>query len=241
MRFYRLQEDRAPRYTGNLNAEHKWGLPGVEACPVCSASGAGIAATYPCVDLSSLPREEQKKLTELWPVPFEEFERRRELVRPLAPPEAVLEPGTELGPLTGTASGHFGQLFMQNPWSLYVRREALERLQDAGVRGLQGCPMEVRFRGKNPPELLEAQLEVRGRLHPDCLPPDRTPPCPQCGNDDSPMPETLILAAASLPEHVDVFRLADATNVIVASQRAADVVSRLGLDGVVFQELQVRA
>lgn len=61
--------------------------------------------------------------------------------------------------------GYFGQLFMQNPWSLYMRREALERLQQAGIRGLQGCPINVRFRQKNHPHLLELQLELHGQYH----------------------------------------------------------------------------
>ncbi len=30
MKFYRLTADKAPRYTGYLNAGHNWGLPGVE-------------------------------------------------------------------------------------------------------------------------------------------------------------------------------------------------------------------
>src|SRR3712207_8507417 len=64
-----------------------------------------------------------------WPVPYEEFVRLRELVRPLAPPGAVLKPGTGFGPLMGSATGHFGQLFMQNPWSLYRSEEHTSELQ----------------------------------------------------------------------------------------------------------------
>ncbi|WP_257463226.1 SitI6 family double-CXXCG motif immunity protein [Archangium lipolyticum] len=241
MKFYRIQGDKAPRYTGNLNAAHKWGLPGSEPCPICGLRGGSTAVVYPSVDLSILPEEEQKKLSDPRPVPYEEFVRLRELVRPLAPPGAVLKTGTEFGPLTGTATGHFGQLFMQNPWSLYVRREALEKLRAAGVRGLHGCPLNVRFRQKNHPELLDMQLELRGRFHPDCLPPNREPPCPSCGLDKGyKLPQPPILATASLPEDLDVFRLADWSTLIIASERLVDAVKRLELDGVVFQELETR-
>ena len=193
------------------------------------------------MDLSSLPEEEQKKLSDPWPVPYEEFVRLRELVRPLAPPGAVLKTGTEFGPLTGTATGYFGQLFMQNSWSLYVRREALEKLRGAGVRGLHGCPMNVRFRQKNHPELLDLEFELRGRFHPDCLPPNRKPPCSTCGREEGyRLPEPPILAAASLPEDPDVFRLADWSGLIIASERMVDAVKQLELDGVVFQELESR-
>ena len=61
-----------------------------------------------------------------------------------------------------------------------MRREPLERLQAEGLRGLKGCRTELRFRKKNPPELLEMELLPRGNLHPDCLPGDRPAPCPKC-------------------------------------------------------------
>ena len=128
-------------------------------------------AQYPFVDLSVLPSEEQEKLLDSWPVPHEEFIRLRELVRPLAPPSAVLKTGATFGPLQGTGLGYFGQIILQSPWFFCIRREALERLQGAGVRGLVGCPTQVRFRTKHAPELRELQLEVHGGFHLDCLPP----------------------------------------------------------------------
>jgi uncharacterized double-CXXCG motif protein len=240
MMFYRVAEDESLGYTGDLsNAGYKWGLPGMH-CPNCGTVGGWTGLLYPCVDLSGLPASELKKLSNGWPVPIEEFERRRELVRPLAPAHALLKTGTEFGPLTGRGSGTFGQLFMQNPWSLFARREALEQLQGAGLRGLQGCPVEVRYRTKNPPDLWALQLEAYGQLHPDCLPPDRKPPCPHCGRDGIRFPEPYWLDAASLPEHLDVFRLIDFTTQIIATQRMVDAVRELKLDGVVFREVEAR-
>jgi uncharacterized double-CXXCG motif protein len=240
MRFYEAIEDEALPYTGDLsNASHKWGLPGWR-CEVCGLSGGAAGLQYPCVDLSGLPAQDLEKLSDSWPVSFEEFERLLKLVRPLAPQGAQMEPGTRFGPLTGTGAGHFGQLFMQNPWSLFARREALERLQGAGLRGLQGCPVNVRFRAKRPPELWELQLLAHGKLHPDCLPPDRKPPCSTCGRFSWTLPSTYWLDADSLPEHVDVFRLSDWPTLIIATERMVDTVKRLELDGVAFRELEVR-
>ncbi|MCP3140012.1 SitI6 family double-CXXCG motif immunity protein [Pyxidicoccus xibeiensis] len=241
MRFYQVEEDRAAGYTGDLRAVPRWGFPGITACPGCGAGGGQAGLQYPCVDLSSLPELERKELEDPGrQVGFEDFLRLRERVRPHAPGWARLEPGADFGPLTGTASGTFGPLFMQNPWSLYLRREALEQLQGVGVRGLTGCPLAVRFREKSPPGLLALQLELHGRFHPDCLPPDRTPPCPKCGSVRHAMPEPPILDAASLPEHTDLFRLDAWTTLIVASQRLVEAVQRLALDGVSFRELRVR-
>ncbi len=240
MKFYELKGTE-PRFTGDLgHTKHKWGLPGVQPCALCGVGGAIVGLQYPCVDLSSLPPPVLEKLSDSWPVPFEEFARLRVLVRPLAPKDAVLEPGTRFGPLEGTASGHFGPLFMQDPWSLYLRREALEQLREVGIRGLQGCALDVRFRTKRAPELWEVQLELHGRFHPDCLGGSRQPRCSRCGNDPSPLPAPFWLDATSLPTHLDVFRFLDAPGFIIASERWVDAVRRLELEGVIFQELEVR-
>ena len=238
MKFYRIEPDKAPRYTGNLDVGTRWGLPGVERCPSCGVGGGVAGLQYPCVDLSSLPKH--KDFEDPWPVPFEKFSKLRELVRPLTPKGALLRPGTRLGPFEGTGSGHFGQIFMQNLWSLCVRREALERLQEAGVRGLRVCPLNVRFRVKRPPELLAVQFELHGRFHPDCLPPDLKPPCPTCESDPFKRPDPIIIDAASLPEDLDVFCLRQAWMVIVATERMKETAQRLELDGVIFRELETR-
>ncbi|XXF77228.1 double-CXXCG motif protein [Myxococcaceae bacterium GXIMD 01537] len=241
MRFYRIKQDPAPRYTGTLNAAHPWGLPGVQPCSACGIGSEGTtAAQYACVDLSSLPASTLKRLSDPWPVQREEFAQLREQVRPLAPSYAVLKPGARFGPLTGTGAGVFGQLFMQDPWTLCVRVEALARLSAAGLHGLHGCPTRVRFRTKCAPELLELQLESHGTFHADVLPPPE-PSCPRCGLDRGfKVPEPYLLAASSLPEQLDVFRLADASTLIVASERFVDAARQLDLDGALFHELPTR-
>jgi uncharacterized double-CXXCG motif protein len=198
-----------------------------------------VIARRVSVDLSRLP--EQDKYSARLEKNYAEFERLREQVRPLAPPGAPLETGARLGPLVGTAKGEFGPLLLQNPWELLMRRETLEQLQAAGVQGLKGCRTELRFRQKNAPELVELELLPRGRLHPDCLPPDRAPPCARCGRRGWTLPEQPILEAVSLPEDLDVFRVGDFTTVLVGSERFVEAVRRLGFEqDVLFRELLVR-
>jgi uncharacterized double-CXXCG motif protein len=234
MKFYRLREDTTAGYTGYISAASKWGLPGVK-CPGCGATSADPAVAYPCVDLSQHPHHSEFEVPR--PEPLAEFERLRELVRPLAPKGAELPPGTRFGPLVGKASGRFGPFSFQNPWTLVARREAMEALRQAGVQGLEGREPELRFRQKNdPPELVELQLVPHGLLHADCLPP-RPAPCPRCGLDSFELPEHLILDAASLPTHTDVFRLANFATVLIGSERFQQAVQRLGLGGIRFQEL----
>ncbi len=238
VRFYDLGEDKTSGHTGNINATHRWGLPGLRQCPGCGATWSSTGHHYPCVDLSSLPAREE--FVKARPEPFTEFSRLRELVRSLAPMGSELPPGTEFGPLVGSALGSFGPFYFQNPWTLLVQRDVLERLLAEGVRGLKGCRTELRFRQKKAPDLLELQIEPHGLLHPDCIPPEDRVPCSRCGRQGFSLPDEPILDAASLPMDRDLFRLANFATMIIATERFKDAVQRLELGEIVFRELPLR-
>ncbi len=232
MRYFIIEEDKSLGYTGFVNAGHKWGLPGVDTCPACKATWAATSKAYPSVDLT--PVTALADFVEARAEPIEEYERLRELVLPLLPPGAVVKPGSSFGPLVGKAQGRFGQFVSNYSDVLLVRREALEKLQAEGLRGLKGCRMEVRFRQRNSPELLELELLPVGRLHPRCLPPNREPPCPRCGREGLSLPKQPVLDASTLPPHLDLFRLLDMSTLVICTERFAEACQRLELDGIVF-------
>ncbi|HEX8702199.1 MAG TPA: double-CXXCG motif protein [Myxococcaceae bacterium] len=242
MKFYLLEKVQSPRYSGGHTDERKWGLPGVQ-CPACNAIWSTAADNYPSVDLSHLPPQEQKKYSARFEESYSEFERLREQVRPLVPPKVHLWPGTGFGPMVGAAQGEFGPLVLAHSWTLLVQREPLERLQAKGLQGLKGCRTELRFRQKNPPELLELELLPSGRVHPACLPADRPTPCPRCerkGWKRPPVAE-LVLNAATLPQALDLFRLEDFLTTIICTERFAEAVHQLGDEqDIAFRELPVR-
>ena len=237
MKYFTVKEDSSPVYTGVITGSHQWRLPGVDTCAACRVTWSDNSRAYPSVDLS--PVASLADFVEPRAEPIEEYERLCELVRPFLPPGALLEPGTNLGPVVGNAQGRFGQLVTSYPWWLLVQREALEKLQAEGVQGLKGIPTQLRFRQRNSPELFELELLPVGRLHADCLPPDREPPCPRCGRVDLSLPAERLLDAATLPSHLDVFRLEDFSTVIVCTERFAKACKRLKLDGVVFNPVPI--
>lgn len=121
-----------------------------------------------------------------------------------------------------------------------MKPEPLARFQAEGLRGLKGCRSALRFRKKNPPELLEMELLPRGTFHPACLP-ERPPPCPKCERDYFKLPEEPILDAATLPQELDLFRLAGFLTLIISTERFVDAVHRLGYEhDIAFRELPVR-
>ncbi|MFY0564759.1 double-CXXCG motif protein [Archangium lansingense] len=145
-----------------------------------------------------------------------------------------------MGPIVGKAQGRFGQFVSPVPWILLVQREALEKLQAEGLRGLKGCRTDLRFRQRASPELLELELLPVGKVHPDCLPPTRKPPCARCGQNRIPLPDKLLLDASTLPNHLDLFRLEDYSTELICTERFVDACKRLGLGGVVFHPLTTR-
>ncbi|MDC0709637.1 double-CXXCG motif protein [Stigmatella sp. ncwal1] len=234
VRFYVLRKAPDAVSTGDMRVASKWMLPGVK-CPKCGTTWAEAGVSYPCVDLSNHPQEAE--FTKPRAEPIEAFERLRESVRPLLPTEALLPPGTSLGPSVGTAQGEFGAFFFEQPWILFVRQEVMLSLTATGVRGLQGCRPELTFRRKTGlPELVELQLEPLGLLHEDCLP-SRPSPCSRCGRDGYSLPATLLLDAASLPRHTDLFRLASFSTVLVGTERFKEAVQDLKIEGMTFHEV----
>jgi uncharacterized double-CXXCG motif protein len=237
MKYFTVEEDRSPVYTGVITGAHQWGLPGVDTCTACGVTWGGNSRAYPSVDLT--PVASLADFVEPRAEPIEEYERLCELVRPFLPPGALLAPGTNLGPIVGTALGRFGQLVTSYPWWLLVQRESLEKLQAEGLQGLKGCPTQLRFRQRNPPEFFELELLPVGRAHADCLPPDLEVPCPRCGYLSLTLPKDLLLDVSTLPSHLDVFRLEDFSTVLVCTERFAKACKRLKLDGVVFKPVRV--
>ncbi|HEX8433586.1 double-CXXCG motif protein [Archangium sp.] len=240
MRFYLL--DSIPygtsRYSGEYTARRRWGLPGLQ-CPTCDVPYVDKSEAYPGVDLSGVP--EAKQLEEAWlEEDVEKFMRLRELVRPRVPEGAPLAPGSGFGPLVGTARGNFAQLDMLYGDRIIIRRDALGQLQAEGLRGLKGHRTGLRFRQRNAPELMEVEPELIGLLHPDSMPPGMAAPCKTCGGYRLSLLKEPLLDRASLPEHLDVFRLRNCTSFIVISERFADTLRRLGFEEFSLQELPVR-
>ncbi|WP_257461793.1 SitI6 family double-CXXCG motif immunity protein [Archangium lipolyticum] len=146
-------------------------------------------------------------------------------------------------PEANQASGardKFVQIFIQNPWLVLMRRDALEQLQAEGIRGLNGRRTDLRFRQECSPELRALEIEQHGLYHPDCMPPTDIVPCRRCGSYEPSRPEEPLLDGASLPEHLDLFRLRNGSATLVITERFADTLRRLGFEEFSLREVPVR-
>ncbi|MCY1030543.1 double-CXXCG motif protein [Corallococcus sp. BB11-1] len=232
MRYFELEEPEdleSGQWSGSYRAEHRWCLPSIR-CPRCGARG-GLQA-YPSVELSGLP--ENDSLTDIRPQSAEEYARRAALVRPFAAAGIVLEPACRLGPLVGTARGHFGPVTALPSWQVLVREDARDLLLGEGLQGIIPIRAELRTRRTKEQALYELEARPLAKLHPDCI--DRAPTCPDCGDNGFSLPPKRWLLRESIPQGVDLFGVEETTRIVV-SERFVDTVNRLGPSDVVYREI----
>jgi uncharacterized double-CXXCG motif protein len=217
-----------------LRVSRKWGLPGVK-CHLCQETWATIGVAYPSIDLSSLPNEKQYR--RLWPVSLAEFEERRRPLLDLIPDGSVPPPGTELGPLVGTARGAFVDFVWVNPWTLLAQPEALEQLRKTDVKLPKSVPALISFKKANIDALVELELEVRTIVVRSAFS-HGLPQCQTCARVQAKMPEEIIIQQSSIPSDVDIFRDRLMTTLILATDRFVEAVRHANLAGLEFREVQ---
>jgi len=235
LNLFRVRPDYASAGNGLVDGMHEWGLPGVD-CTGCGSTWGVVGPAYPSVDLSTLSNEEVYRNS--WPVSLEEFVERRRPILPLMPDASVPEPGTPFGPLIGKARGVFTDFVWLNPWAPLIQSRALDRLREAGVRTPIGVPPFLRFRGKNPPALLELQIEPHGKMAPAAVT-NSEPSCLSCGRNPNSVPEHIVIDALSIPKDLDLFRAEDFPTVILATQKFVEAAEALKLRGIGFHQVAV--
>lgn len=216
-----------------IDAGHKWTLPGVK-CDVCGATWATTGVEYPTVDISSEPYASEYENG--WPVSVAELEQRRERIRSYFQADALVPPGAEFGFLDGEASGRFPDFVWLSPWTLLLARAAYDELRSHGVALPRAGVPRLRFRGNEPPDLLELEIEPLALLAAESFLPNGEL-CAGCGRDGRRV-DVPIVSESSIPQHVDLFRPRNFPTYIFGNERFKEAVETLSLKGIVFSELK---
>lgn len=219
-----------------INAAHKWGLPGV-SCSVCESTWAMTGVDYPAIDLSSLPII--NRYLDRKPVSVEELNALRLPVRPLLNSDAMTPPGTDFWPLVGKAWGKFGDFAWLNPWTMLMKRSTFETLDYNGVRLPKlGLKPDLKFRSNLYPDLVEPQIELLADLLTASFSPSESTNCPACGRNPHKI-ERFIVDGFSVPSHVDLFRAREHPTNILATEHFVDVVQKFDMADIIFSEIDV--
>lgn len=147
-----------PLLNYEINAAHLVGLPGLK-CARCGETWAAVGVSYPLVDAERLGRL-LPELKSPAPIPGSRFVKLREAVEREVGTGRYLPPGTDFGPLIGTASGAVHAALWVNPWTLLLRRDAYERAFD----GLQPPKGAVAVLSGASAEFLEIEATPRRLL-----------------------------------------------------------------------------
>lgn len=234
MRFHNVEPDETSwgtTYRYNISARHKWGLPGVR-CGKCSSWGV-VGLAYPLVDLSSLPREE--RLRHRWPVSPHEFRTLLKEVRSHLPANLqIIEPGTDLGPLVGRASGTFGDFAWVNKWTPLITVEAADALRQRAVLLPPLAQTEIQLDTQERLQFLELQIEPRVALDVEASEAD-IQVCAECGRKRLRRLGRIVIASSSAPSDVDIYRIVESPTQIICSERFADSAIGLNLKDIRFE------
>jgi uncharacterized double-CXXCG motif protein len=164
----------------------------------------------------------------------------------------LLWPGTDFGPLVGSASGKPGDFIWANSWTPLISTKAANLIHAAGVLGLSLVESHIKWRSKKTEQLLELQISPGVRLSAKYLEALGASRCTKCRilRWEKELPNrherlaqaaleySPVLDAKSLPEEWDLLRIEEWESQIIASERFRNGVARTGLTNVTFRELE---
>ena len=230
-----------------LRAFHARNLKGVE-CPVCGGWGSA-GFEYPSMDISELdgviPPAFLQESRKNRPMTLDEFAELKQRILPLLGAGRPFEPATQFGPLRGTGSGKFDDFAWLSYDTVLVREPVFSELRDAGF-DLIGVPADIKFRRKQPENLVELELWPTAHLHRSVCPEQ----CEICGRYETmvdlkmlgkasyviPLPK---LEAATFDGTIPLQRILEWPTILVANEAFAAFIGERGFSGYRLRPLEL--
>jgi uncharacterized double-CXXCG motif protein len=239
MRIFEMQRDDERWHADySVEARRPWSLPVVK-CETCGRI-VDVHLVYPALVLPEGldPRPYQSG----WPVTRQ---RLAELIAPLRKvmgPSLPLGPGTQFGPLKGTARGKHGDFTWLGGLPL-ISPMALRRLKSTGAAEITIFPTEIISTSGNPLPHQEIFAARSAKVSPDGFGRAALNPCPECGYIDLEGSDfekwgKYKVQSSSVPTDKDVFAVCE-VGTILARDQFADAVLRLRLSNITFREVEI--
>jgi uncharacterized double-CXXCG motif protein len=234
---YQLTLDENDWYRYQIEGSHRWSLPPL-SCDTCGSTWGTVGEEYPAADLTTLA--DASAYERSGAVGNVRFEQLRERIRPLVPAEALLRPGTSLGPFVGTAKGTFFDFAWQESWTMLLQEDALLRLHAAGIRMPRCGVPRLSQRGKREiPALVEPEAVPLVEVVRESLDAKERPRCQRCGYKGGRFRMAGVGVDVSVPRDVDIFRARNLPGIYLATERFAEAVRSLGLTGCILKSLPI--
>ena len=241
MRAYLIEVEDEDEFQAHyrLDCFHARNLKGV-VCPVCTGWGtAGFE--YPSVDISKLddviPSEFLQESRKNRSMTLKEFAELKRRILPILGENRPFEPATQFGPLNGTGSGRFDDFAWLNSWTMLVREPVFTELRKTGF-DLIGVPANIKFRRKQPENLVELEIKPKAHLHSSARPEQ----CEICGRHGTlvdlkllgkasyvvPLP---VLEAATFDDTVPLQRVLEWPTMLIANEAFAGFIAERDYTG----------
>lgn len=220
-----------------INCKFSWVMPGAK-CPACGTDGDWPGAIhYPQVDLSGQP-DFKRWVGDKWrhhSVDWSEFERLRNILRPLLPKGLPVGFQTAFGTTTGRVKASVKSDVLHSlPWTMLLTTHALEKMLSAGV-SLASVISSVKKPGQNE-AVYDIFAPACARLAKECVTTGSY--CPTCFSR-IPVPNGVLVDRASIPKDTDVFRCQEVPGALLLTERFVKVLEDHSLTGLSVSEVAV--
>lgn len=243
MKLYRL---RAEAYM--VSGVHTWRLPAARCKNACKCPGGWgeKALSYPQIEIpATLPRSEYRLRS---PLPWNEYEQLRDLLRRSVRPDLPLPPGTDFGPLVGTISGPPTDFAWIWDWDCFIRHDVLERLNERLSAPVRTAMAQILSKRKERPKYVEIvalpTASVTTAVE-ESLPPFS---CLVCGSqfvsegyfayrETQKVPP--VVKRSCIPNDTCIFRLRQQSRWVLCTEEFRETVLELALNNITFQPVLV--
>lgn len=234
--FFHLQPDDAsgPRY--DLDATHRWHLPGVR-CSLCGARWGHVGLSYPEVSLAGTRLD--RKLRDPEPVGDRALEELRSELRSLTDRSyPFLPPATGFGPLEGDAKGSAPDLAWVGAWYVACATKTAEALLKQSIRIAEPQPAAIQCSWADWRSAVELIAPAVDCLSIDSYETPPSGPCVSCGRRSGRL-SSLVVRRAAVPLDIDLFRAYPESAVLIATERFRSAATNLGWRGIRWETIGI--
>lgn len=233
MLVFRITRDDSvwgPAHLYAVEASRRCGLPGVH-CPSCG-TWAVTGVAYPTIDWLRVAAVLPEPFPS--PVPLDEYRQLAELVVRATGRNIHLYPGTEFGPLHGSATGDVGDFAWVNRWTPLISGSSLRIVRCRGI-AIPTVLADLRLEGVAEP-FYDIEAAPTARVHRD----QRPAACPMCGRIKSIPVDDIVLEKNSLDRNAQIQRILEMPTLLVVSGDLAQAMLDMRLRDVLLHEVSVR-
>ncbi|HEY0050409.1 MAG TPA: double-CXXCG motif protein, partial [Pyrinomonadaceae bacterium] len=142
------------------------------------------------------------------------------------------------GHSVGRAAGQLSGFVWRAWWTISLESNALQKLVNAPLNLPVAVKAELKFK-KDVQEVFEFDLPLKGELINGVYDGIQIKYCYACGRDSASKPEEILINRLSIPDDTDIFRVANFTTIILATERFVETVTNLNIKGAVFEEVKI--